>query len=270
MIDARRLCLCKYSGGKSRIARWVVRHLPQHDRYVEAFAGAANVLLNKPRVRSEWLIEREPSQANLLRVVRDRGAELAARLSRSRHCRDTFDEVRDRLRRGEWGDDLELAELVYLRQQLSWGGVGRIYSYRSRRAIPAMWSRCLGQLPRISARLHGVEIIEGDSMGWIPLLDGPDTLFYCDPPYLWSTRSDYRFYHHEMDDGAHRDLLSVLDAVCGKVVISGYPDPLYDRSLEGWARVSIETRCHVYSGSHRPKRTEVLWMSHARRSSRPG
>src|SRR4051812_23211950 len=109
MPGSPRMVLTKYPGGKSKLAPWVVRRFPEHDRYVEAFAGSASVLLNKPRHASEWLIERDASQANLLRVVQGQGCKLSAWLSRYRHSRDTFEEAAERLRRGEWSDDLELA-----------------------------------------------------------------------------------------------------------------------------------------------------------------
>ena len=256
--------LCRYPGGKARLARWIVRHLPPHERYVEAFAGAANVLLSKPRCQSEWLIERDATQATLLRVVRDRCGELAAWLGRARFDRDTFDEASGRLRRGEWGDEVELAGLVYVRRQLSWGGEGDVYSHRTRRDPPGWWSRRVGLLPAIGARLQGVRVIAGDALEWLPLLDGPDTLAYCDPPYPWSTRSGSRPYRHEMDDAQHRGLLRVLDAMTGKVVLSGYPNPLYDDLLGGWSRASTPGRGHTYARARRPDRHEVLWMSRGR------
>jgi hypothetical protein len=55
--------------------------------------------------------------------------------------------------------------------------VGRIYSSRSRRDIPAWWCRCLRHLPRIGDRRGGVEIVGGDALEWLPLLEGPDALF---------------------------------------------------------------------------------------------
>ena len=185
MTEARRLILGKYPGGKSKIARWVSGHFPEHERYVEAFAGAGSVLLNKPRCPSEWLIERDVAQATLLRMARDHCGELTAWLSAYRHVRDTYDEAVERLRRGEWGDELELAGLVYLRRQLSRGGEERSYGDRSRRDVPAWWRRCLGLLPRVGERLRGVEVIHGDAFEWLPLLDGPDVLFYLDPPYFY-------------------------------------------------------------------------------------
>ena len=265
MPAATRLFLCKYPGGKTRLAPWVVDHFPPHERYVEAFAGAASVLLNKPRSPSEYLVERDATQATLLRVVRDRGDEFAGRLAGVRFSRDTFEEVNDRLRRGEWADDLDLAVLVYLRRQLSWGGHGRIYTHRGRRDLESWWGGCLGRLPLVTARLRGVQIIEGDGLEWLPMLDGPDVLSYCDPPYVMSTRMEFFPYRHELDDAGHGGLLRILDTMTGKVVLSGYPNPLYDRTLEGWSRAEVETRSHAYTRGHRPTRTEVLWMSHERR-----
>jgi DNA adenine methylase len=262
---APRLFLCRYPGGKTRLARWVIDLLPRHERYVEAFAGAAGVLLNKPRSRSEYLVERDAGQATLLRVVRDRVDEFAGRMARVRFSRDTFEDVKDQLRRGEWSDEMDLAGLMYVWRQLSWGGAGRIYSARSRRDLPAWWSRRIASLAPINSRLLGVQIIEGDALEWLQLLDGPGTLAYCDPPYVWASRTDFRPYsRHEMDDEEHRRLLEVVEAMTGQVVLSGYPSPLYDRALEGWRRATTVARCHAYTRGHRPTRTEVLWMSHGR------
>lgn len=262
MTQATRLMLCKYPGGKSKIEGWVRRRFPPHDRYVEAFAGSASILINKPRCASEWLIERDAAQATLLRVLCDHTAAFVARLSGLRHRRDTFDEAKARLRRGEWGDDLDLAVLVYLRRQLSWAGEGGTYSYRSRRELDAWWARRLERLPLVGARLAGVQVIEGDALEWIPLLDGPETLTYCDPPYVWSSRTEHRAYRHEMTDDDHARLLEILDRSAGKVAISGYPNALYDDRLGGWRRVSVPVRCHAYSRAQKARRTEVLWMSY--------
>src|SRR5690348_2227431 len=62
-------------------------------------------------------------------------------------------------------------------------------------------------LPAIHARLRRVAMESGDALDLIPREDGPGTLFYCDPPYLPSTRQARDVYAHEMSENEHRRLL---------------------------------------------------------------
>jgi DNA adenine methylase len=67
------------------------------------------------------------------------------------------------------------------------------------------------------------------------LFDMSDTLLYCDPPYLFSTRIQKRpIYTHEMSEDQHIEFLkSVLQLKC-KVCISHYPNTIYDEYLKDW------------------------------------
>jgi len=42
-----------YSGSKSRLAPWIISHLPDHNTYVEVFGGSAAVLVHKPESVNE-------------------------------------------------------------------------------------------------------------------------------------------------------------------------------------------------------------------------
>jgi DNA adenine methylase len=71
--------------------------------------------------------------------------------------------------------------------------------------------------------------------------DSPETLFYCDPPYVHSTRTTIRWpsdndkcYAHEMKDVDHEELAETLHQVKGMVVLSGYHSELYDRLFGDW------------------------------------
>lgn len=63
-------------------------------------------------------------------------------------------------------------------------------------------------------------------------------------------------YRCEMDDEAHEELLDVLLAHSGKVVLSGYDNDLYNERLVEWYRE--ETISYSQVGS---KKKEVLWMN---------
>jgi site-specific DNA-adenine methylase len=53
--------------------------------------------------------------------------------------------------------------------------------------------------------------------------DSESTLFYLDPPYLQTTRSEGHTYAHEMTVDDHRELLRLLSGIRGKFILSGYP-----------------------------------------------
>lgn len=59
----------RYFGGKggAGVAHTILRHMPPHRVYVEAFAGGANVFERKARASRSVLIERCPLQAEILR-----------------------------------------------------------------------------------------------------------------------------------------------------------------------------------------------------------
>lgn len=90
--------------------------------------------------------------------------------------------------------------------------------------------------------------------------DGPDTLFYVDPPYVRSTRDDRsKGYAHEMSDMDHRRLAWLLHRLKGRVVLSGYPCRLYDELYGDWSRHEKETQANGRTGG--VPRTEVLWLN---------
>lgn len=70
--------------------------------------------------------------------------------------------------------------------------------------------------------------------------DCPGVIFiYLDPPYRKDARkSKVDVYKHEMSDNDHSDLLLQIVAMCDhkhiKMMVSHYPDPVYDAALVGW------------------------------------
>jgi DNA adenine methylase len=91
--------------------------------------------------------------------------------------------------------------------------------------------------------------------GDIGLTFGRDTVIYCDPPYLLSTRAGRSYYQHEFTDQDHATLLALLQVLKCRVLLSGYPSELYSSNLRGW-------RCIEYDAMTRGgKRRECLWCN---------
>lgn len=109
-----------------------------------------------------------------------------------------------------------------------------------------------------SKRFLSVQIENRDAFKLMAEMDAPDVLFYLDPPYVFSTRTQSKSYSHEMTNENHREFAEVLYKLKGFVVLSGYPHKIYEELFEdkGWQRVDKEAV--VIGGG---KRTECLWLS---------
>ncbi|MBD8204783.1 DNA adenine methylase [Pseudomonas viridiflava] len=80
-------------------------------------------------------------------------------------------------------------------------------------------------------------------------------LVYVDPPYLPETRRRSKVYRCDYTSADHLRLLRCLISLPCMVMISGYPNELYDRELAGWRKVSFAAKTHV------DVREEVVWMN---------
>jgi DNA adenine methylase len=127
------------------------------------------------------------------------------------------------------------------------------------------WLSAVDGLPEIHARLKRVMILpSGDGIATIKQQDGPRTLFYLDPPYLHSTRTEPDCYDHEMTGAQHRELLKTLAGIQGRFVLSGYHSPLYDTfaDTEGWRVREFEIDNKSGSGATKQRRVEVIWTDY--------
>ena len=259
----------RYHGGKWLLAAWIVSLMPAHRIYVESHGGAGSVLLQKPRADTEVYNDAWNHVVNIFEVLRDpaRAEELRRRCELTPYARAVFEEVTlERL--DEEQDPIERARLLLFR---SWSGFGsgsvnvehstgfRIRGRRSGGHPAREWATWPEEIRRFTERLRGVVIECRPAIELIARYDGPDTLFYVDPPYPQSTRNMRRGnanYVHEMTDDDHRELARVLLGLEGHVLISGYPCPLYDEELfPSWHRVT--TTAIADSGG---ERVEAVWM----------
>lgn len=126
------------------------------------------------------------------------------------------------------------------------------------------WLSAVEGLPAIHARLKRVEIRCMDAVDFIRELDSPDTLFYCDPPYVHDTRTATKAYAHEMTDAQHAELLNTLAKIEGKFLLSGYPNRLYDQAEKdfGWNHVDFIIDNKASSAKSKEKKVERVWANY--------
>ncbi len=255
----------KWHGGKHYLAGRIAALFPAHRTYVEPFGGAASVLLNKEPSPVEVYNDLDLRITRLFRVLRDHGEEFRRRL-----CLTPYSEAEFLHAAVPHYDEIEQARRDFVRFRQSIGGRGDNFSFtlhRARRGMADVVSGYLsaidGELPKVVERLRTVQIMHRPASEVIRLYDGPDTLFYCDPPYLPETRAELRrpAYTVDMTEEDHRALAEELRRCRGKVVLSGYPSALYDELYEGWRVVLIEMANHAAVGKEKRRQVECLWLN---------
>jgi DNA adenine methylase len=260
----------KYHGGKWYLKDWLISQFPSHVVYVEPFGGAGTVLLNKARCTIEVYNDIEYSVFNLMRVLRDNPTELFSEVSQIQYESDVYlhhkeiylSEVFSLL------SPLEQAVTTLVSRRMSRGGLCGTFS-RSSRTLPSgvnaevnAWLTAISNvLPLVSQRLQGVEIFNLDAIELMQKFDCPDTLFYLDPPYVTGSRILKKAYFSEMSDGDHRRLAEFVRCLRGRVILSGYPSPLYDELYSGWERCSRFIPNHSSHEEKKPVKTECVWRN---------
>jgi DNA adenine methylase len=250
----------RWHGGKWMLAPWIIDHFPAHRVYVEPFGGAGSVLMRKPRAYAEVWNDLDDHVVNLFRILRsDKAGQLVEMLRLTPFSFSEFSEAYD-----DACDDLEKARRLVVRSFMGFGSNGhnrvtgfRANSNRSGTTPAHDWANYPEALALVVERLKAVVIEHRDALKVMAAHDGPQTLHYVDPPYVFETRADLsKDYAHEMTDDDHSALLTFLRGLVGMVVLSGYPSDLYDNMLSDWQRVE---RKAFADGAQ--ERTEVLWIN---------
>lgn len=257
----------RWWGGKYYIASKIIGLFPaKYDRYVEPYAGAASVLLNKPP-GEDYYNDRDERLTRFFRALRDSGDELVRRLKYSPYSEAEF--LRCCAPEPPGADEVEMARRDFVRWRMSRDGDGKTLATPAKRSRRGMANNVSGflstideELPKIVERLRAVEILCRPALDVIRQLDTPDTLFYCDPPYPHQSRAKGAtdVYSYEMTDADHQELAEVLHSIKGKVLISGYACPLYQQLYAGWPLAIIPKKKDVGNGP-KADAEEYVWMN---------
>jgi len=265
---SRKLIAFGWYGGKFSHLNWLLPLLPECHHYCEPFGGSAAVLLNREPSPVETYNDIDGEVVNFFKVLRDQKKQLTEAIGLTPFSREEF--YRSVTPSGDGASDLERARLFFVRARQTRTGLAQTASLgrwancknTSRAGMSGVVSRWLGSveaLPEIATRLLRVQIENRPALDVVSLYDAPDTLFYCDPPYLHETRGDSKAYGFEIDEDQHREIAAALRRCKGKVAVSGYRCELMDELYKNWRRFDAPIKhCH----SIKKPRQECLWMNY--------
>lgn len=273
----------KWHGGKAYLAPKIVALMPKHTHYVEPYAGGLSVMLAKdPEGISEVVNDINGALTNFWQCLACPASfkEFQRQAQAVPFCETLWLHAVEKISKpcnapGMICQSCALAFFVACRQSLA----GRMQDFaplsrtRTRRGMneqTSAWMNAVDGLPAVHARLRRVAILNRPALEVIRQQDGPDTLFYLDPPYLHETRATTGEYAHEMTEADHAELLNRLvskrfsgGALEGKFMLSGYRSELYDSYAKkfGWTRRDFELPNNSAGGKAKRRMIECVWCN---------
>lgn len=263
-------------GGKEKLAPWILSFFPPHVTYCEPFGGTAAVLLAKEPSRVEVWNDSHADLAAFFSVLRDpiQAPRLHALLESTEFGRDVWQWCRRRIAYGAHPKGFPQPDLY---RAWSFAVVGLMaFSGNASARTPTIATpggagpdimrkviRRVDRLPELTRRLRETYIENRDALEVIRRYDGPDTLFYMDPPY--PGHDVPRNYRERVD---YPELLAALPSLHGMVILSGYQSahPDGDAALPGWIRHDREVALMVNASrwaSRRRRVMESIWINPA-------
>lgn len=249
----------QYAGSKFRLAKWVIKHFPSHDAYIEPFCGAASILFQKTPSQLEIINDLDGNVTNFFDVLRSRTDELIRAIELTPYSRAELIRAHKPCE-----DSLERARRFYVMGWQKFGGVqdghegswryGKVDGGECRSPLKDWLTRC-SDLPKFAKRLRNVYIECDTALEVIRRHDHPKALIYNDPPYVASTCTEDK-YAEAMSDQDHIELAECLNRAQGSAIVSGYNNELYRELYSGWKMVTKQAYTIKTVG-----RRECLWLS---------
>jgi len=267
-----------YHGGKTKSVKHIVPLLPVRTCYVEPFGGSGAVLFSRAPSKIEVFNDRYGGVVCFYRCLRDpkKLEKLIDWLDLTIHSREDFIDARDNWTNAD--DEIERAAKWYYMIRYSFGSLGRNFGRCTSSALVRFSGRIrsrLSKFPELHERLRQVTIENQNYDQCILDYDGPDTVFYIDPPYFGTYEAYYNTPAFTLED--HTNLLKLIFRLKGFVAVSGYPNDFYDKfpwdDEYSWSQVRTadpqafreENQKDDRSGRRfRETVKELLWIKEAR------
>lgn len=245
-------------GGKRRLADRLLPLFPQHECYVEVFAGGAALFFLKPHQASvEVLNDINGELVNLYRVVQHHLEEFVRQFKWALTSRQVFKWLQDT--QPETLTDIQRAARFYYLQQHAFSGKVQGQNFGTATTAPAInLCRIEESLSAAHLRLSGVYV---ENLSWSECMrryDRPHTFFYCDPPY-WETEG----YGVPFEFAEYERLVEFMGSCKGKVMVSINDHPQIRQAFAGFRMEELDIKYSVASRHGSPKTTgELIIMNY--------
>jgi len=222
-------------GGKRLLASKIIPLLPEHECYVEPFAGAAAIYFMKDPAKVEVINDINGELVNMYRVLKHHLEEFVRQFKWALTSRQIYEW--EKMARPETLTDIQRAARFYYLQKLAFGGKVDGQTFGTAATSPPRLNlmRIEEDLSAAHLRLAATYI---EHMAWqqvVTKYDRPHTLFYMDPPYYGTEGYGVDFELEQYDIMAE-----LMRSMQGKAVVSVNDIPEMRQAFKGFKRHRVE------------------------------
>ena len=268
-----------YIGGKSKIGKWIKNYIPDDiEIYVETFGGMywTFFCLDLPKFKNLKTVvynDFNPLNVNVFNCLKDYNQFYEVIKTYDSQKKELFYEFQkelfnnDNLKIDLTKPDYHLAcKYLYLLTQV-WSGTNpekaKFIDLKGKYTSKFDSFKKKLRSPKWQAYFDKISVTENlDFEDVIRKYDGPNTYFYCDPPYY---KTENYYANHEFGLTTHERLASVLKSIQGKFSLSYYyfdklsewfPDNEYK-----WQNKQFSKSAMAKSGKQQTQAVELLILT---------
>lgn len=232
----------KQYGGKSSIAKWIVKHFPEHRTYLEPFCGSCSVLFAKSKSFIEIVNDLDGRIINMFKKIREEPEKLAAMLWATPYSSANWRDVKVS------DNEMEDARLLMAQGVQFYCGNGNTSTWALEKSgaphkpKSEVWADWFLRILPAAARLRSVQILQEDAIVAIKrVYQQEDVLIYIDWPYV-GHENEYRY---KID---YNETMNVLNSAKCKIIVSEYSEAI--KLFKNWNYVSRDTAGRARTGKH--------------------
>lgn len=268
-----------YIGGKSKIGKWIKEYIPKDiEVYVECFGGMYWTFFSLDLTKYKNLHtvvynDFNPLNVNVFNCLKNSSEFNRVIQNYKSQNKELFYKFQKELFDPNFKIDLTTPDYdtackyLYLLTQV-WSGTNpeRAKFIDLKGKYKSKFDTFKDKLksPKWQALFNKISVVENlDFEDVISKYDGPNTYFYCDPPYY---KTENYYANHEFGLSTHQRLANNLQNISGKFSLSYY---YFDNLSEWfpqdeytWANKQFSKAAMAVSGKVQSKATELLIMNY--------
>jgi DNA adenine methylase len=252
MICGEKFVIIKRVGGKTKIAPWIVQHMPQGSVFVDVFGGSGAVLdaaiAKDSHSKNRFVYNDQDAKIyTFFMVLKNRPHELANLTNLTPYSRYIFEQASSLIKDSEFDNldevDKALIFLVANRQCFGSKMDGTWSITRKGEINYETWNKLPKYILKVAQRWKQVYLENLDYKELLPKWDSVNTVFYVDPPY---ENVEHEYYDVNKQIGFdHNLLLQQLKDLQGSFCVSYYGGET-ESSDSGLIHQYLELGCRIY------------------------